>query len=97
MKARGLARVELYFAYALDLARNGLLEAARDVALETAGHVTLGHPNAHLLLGQVAVGLRDRTLLREAKAFLQSFSYRAWEMKLDRVVQSGLTDFTGLT
>jgi hypothetical protein len=92
-KASELLRADLYLAYALGLARRGQLEAARDVALETVGHVTMENPHTHLLLGQLAVGLRDRTLLREAKMFLRVFGFQQWKAKLDRVVKSGSPDY----
>jgi len=63
------------------------------VALETVGHVNLEDPRPHLLLGQLAVKLRDRELLREAKSFLQFFKLDRWGRKLDHVVQSGSPDF----
>jgi hypothetical protein len=94
-KASELLRTELYLAYALGLARRGCLEAARDVALETVGHVTMENPQTHFLLGQLAVGLRDQTLLREAKTFLRVFGFEQWGTKLDRVVKSGSPDYTG--
>lgn len=92
-KATEFARAELYFAYALESARAGRLEVARDVALETIGHVSLEDPNTHLLLGQVAVGLRDRVLLQEAKASLRLLNSEPWERKLDQSVRSGSPDF----
>ena len=92
-KATELARADLYFGYAKESARAGRLEIARDVALETAGHVSLEDPRLHLLLGELAVELRDRKLLREAKAFLRFLHLVRWERKLDRVVQSGSADF----
>jgi hypothetical protein len=92
-KATELARTDLYFAFALESARAGQLEVARDVALETIGHVTLEDPRPHLLLGQLGVGLRDRRLVQEAKAFLRFLKMDEWEQKLDQVVQLGLPDF----
>jgi hypothetical protein len=79
----------LYFAYALRSARAGQLEVARDVALEAVGHVSLEDPRPHLLLGELAVALRDRTLLQEAQAFLRFFKHERWGQKLARAVQSG--------
>jgi hypothetical protein len=70
-KATQLARGNLYFSYALEAARAGRIEIARDVALEIVGHVDLEDPRPHLLLGQLAVKLRDRKLLSEVKAFLR--------------------------
>jgi len=92
-KATLLARGDLYFSYALESARAGRIEIARDVALETVGHVDLEDPRPHLLLGQVAVKLRDRELLRQAKSFLRFLKLDRWERKLDQVVQSGSPDF----
>jgi hypothetical protein len=92
-KATELARANLYYSYALEAARAGRIETARDVALGTIGHVNLEDPRQHLLLGQLAVRLRDRELLREAKAFLQFRKLNRWERKLDQVVQSGSPDF----
>src|SRR5260370_26488190 len=92
-KATQLVRGDLYFSYALESARGGRIEIARDVALETVGHVDLEDPRPHLLLGQVAVKLRDRELLRQAKSFLRFLKLDRWEQKLDQVVQSGSPDF----
>jgi hypothetical protein len=74
-------------------ARAGELYNARDVLLETAAHVSFEDPRVHMLLGQVAVALRDRELLHEAKAYLKFFKLSSWEHKLDEVVQSGSPDF----
>ena len=92
-KATELARANLYFSYALEAARAGRIETARHVALETVGHVNPEDPRPHLLLGQLAVTLRDRKLLREAKAFLQFLKLDRWERKLDQVVESESPDF----
>ncbi len=43
---------------------------ARDVALELVGHVTAEDPRSHLLLGKLAIQLRDKSLLSEAEHFL---------------------------
>ena len=56
------------------------------------GHVTLENPHAHLLLGQLAVGLKDRQLLAEAKAFLEFLELDKWAHKLDQMAQSGSPD-----
>jgi len=55
----------------------------------TAGSKPL-HP---IQTRQIALALQDRTLLREAKAFLQFFQLNSWERRLDEVVQSGSPDF----
>jgi hypothetical protein len=96
-KAIELSRADLYFSYALESARAGRIEIARDVALETVGHVNLEDPRPHLLLGQPAVRLRDRELLRQAKAFLRFLKLDRWERKLDQVVQSGSPNFENPT
>lgn len=92
-KATELARADLYFTFAHDSARAGQLEVARDVALETVGHVTLEDPRPHLLLGQLGVGLRDGRLVQEAKAFLRFLKFDEWERKLDDVARTGSPDF----
>jgi hypothetical protein len=92
-KATEMARLELYFAYALRSARAAQLEAARDVALEVVAHVSLEDPRPHLLLGELAVALRDRTLLQEAQTFLRFFKYESWAQRLALVVQSGHARF----
>jgi len=94
-KSSQRARADLYFEFALDAARAGRLEVARDVALEAVGHVTMEDPRPHLLLGQLGVGLGNRGLVREAKAFLGFLRLDAWERKLDEVVRSGSPDFAG--
>jgi hypothetical protein len=92
-KSTERGRADLYFQYALDAARTGRLEISRDVALETVGHVTPEDPRPHLLLGQIAVRLKDRQLLREARAFLRFFHFGPWEQRLDDAVRSGSTSF----
>ena len=95
-KSTELGRADLYTEFALDEARAGRLAVAREVALETVGHVTMEDPRPHLLLGQLGVGLGDRGLVREAKAFLGFLGLDDWERKLDEVVRSGEPDFAGL-
>ena len=92
-KAGELARLDLYLSRALTSARAGQLEMARDVAFETVAHVSLEDPRAHLLLGQIAVALRDHKLLREAKGFLQFLKADLWERKLEEASRSGSPDF----
>lgn len=92
-KATELARLNLYLSHACASARDGQLDIARDVALETVAHVSLEDPRAHLLLGQIAVALQDRRLLREAKAYLRFLKLESWEDKLDQVIHSGSPNF----
>ena len=94
-KSTELARADLYVEFALDEARAGRLAVARDVALETVGHVTLEDPRPHLLLGQLGVGLGDRGLVREAKAFLGFLGAGDWERRLDEDIGSSSPDFGG--
>ena len=92
-KATELARLDLYLDHARTLALAGRLDVARDVALETVSHVSVEDPRAHLLLGQIAVALRNRRLLGEAQAFLRFLQLDSWERKLDQVIESGSPDF----
>jgi hypothetical protein len=95
-KATELARLDLYLDYAMASARAGQLETARDVALETVGHVNPEDPRAHLLLGELGVSLGDRTLLREAQECLRFFNHGPWNRRLDQVVQSGQPNYHDL-
>lgn len=94
-KATELARLELYLASALKSARKGECETARDVALEVVGHVSLEDPRPHLLLGELAVMLRDRTLLHEARTFLRFLKHESWEQKLALMAESRQALFEG--
>jgi hypothetical protein len=93
IKSTELARTDLFVECALEAARAGRLETARDVALQAAGHVTLEDPRIHLLLGQLAVGLGDDVLLEEAKAFLAFLEQEELERQLDSAIQAGSPDF----
>jgi len=92
-EATEFARLDLYLDHARVAARAGQLDVARNVAFETVGHVSLEDPRAHMLLGQIAVALRDRRLFREAKGFLQFLRLGAWERRLDEASRSGTPDF----
>jgi hypothetical protein len=74
--------------------RAGRLKEARDVTLQAVGHASLEDPRLHLLLGQLAVGLGDGPLLREAKAFLHFLNLPAWERMLKEAEQSRSPNFT---
>jgi hypothetical protein len=65
--ATQIARCNLYWEYARSEAINGEFVRARNVALEIVGHVTAEDPRPHLLLGKLAIQLRDKRLLREAQ------------------------------
>lgn len=94
-QAAKLARTELYYTHALASARAGRLELARDVGLEAVGHVTMEDPRLHLLLGQVAIGLGDGVMLKEAKAFLDYFNNASWRVQLDQSEKSKVIDYAG--
>ncbi len=95
-KATELARLSLYVDYAMKSARAGKLTVARDIALETVGHVSIEDPHPHLLLGKIAVALGDATLLREAKAFLLYFKHESWGRELDAITRTGSPNFEAL-
>ncbi len=92
-KSTEIMRANLYFAYALKCARAGRLEDARDVTLEAVGHVTPEDARLHFLLGQLALGLNDQVLLREARAQLTFFREGDWEEWLEGSVRSGSPEF----
>jgi len=89
-----MARLELYVERAREWAHAGRLEAARDLALVSVGHVHFEDPRPHLLLGQLAVVLGDRRLLQEARTFLNYFGFATWERRLDEVERAGGCDFS---
>src|SRR5262249_53789590 len=91
-KSGELARAHAYFAFALQSARENRLDVARDVALETAGHVTMEDPRVHLLLGRIGIATNDKTLLREAKSFLAFLKDDARLAKLDASYAHEFTD-----
>jgi hypothetical protein len=87
------ARSSLYWDYARTAAKNGQFLRARDVALELVGHVSQEDPRSHLLLGKLAIQLRDKQLIREAKAFL-AFSKADREVEeLHAAEKTGVLDF----
>jgi hypothetical protein len=92
-KATEYSRANLYLTYALHACRAGRLKIARDVALETVGHVTMEDPRVHFLLGQIAVGLGDRTLLRQAEEFLAFLNADAWLRKLEEATRTRSPNF----
>jgi hypothetical protein len=69
--------------------------AARDVLLESVGHVTMSDPDTHLLLGQLGVAMNDDELVREAHEYLRFFGSGAWDRKLEQVEMQGRADFEG--
>jgi hypothetical protein len=94
-KAQEMARRHLYYHYALNRARAGHHIAARDVLLESVGHVTMSDPDTHLLLGQLGIATGDEELVREAHEYLRFFGSGAWDRKLEAVEYAGKADFAG--
>jgi hypothetical protein len=94
-KATELARRHLYYQYALAKVRVGHLAMAREVLLETVGHVTMADPDTHLLLGQIGVAMNDDELVSEAHEHLRFFGSGAWDRKLEAVELTGRADFMG--
>lgn len=95
-KASELTRAELYITHATGLARQGRLDVARDIALETAGHVTVADPRVHLLLGELGVALPDAALTTEAADWLRQLGYAEWEQALQAAIASGRPTFEPL-
>ncbi len=92
-KATEIARQKLYLAHALRSARAGQLIASRDVALEAVGHISMEDPRLHLLLGELAVALSDRVMLRESQSYLRFLKAERWQRRLDLVAKSGRARF----
>ena len=92
-RAADLARIELYLDYAREAALSGTRMVAREVAFETVAHVGFEDPRPHYLLGQVAVALDDRELLKEAKAFLRYLKHDSWVPRLEEIERSDAPDF----
>jgi hypothetical protein len=69
--SREIGRRDLYWNHARSLAREGKLLSARDLALEMVGHVTPADARTHLLLGKLAIRLKDRELYGEVRDFLE--------------------------
>ena len=70
-KSGELARESLYFARAKEAAGRGDLQEAKETALEAIQHVTTDSARLHLLLGKIALSLREKEVFREAEAFLE--------------------------
>jgi hypothetical protein len=70
-KSGELAREALYFARAKEAADRGDLQKAKETALEAIQHVTADSARLHLLLGKIALSLKEKGVFREAEAFLE--------------------------
>ena len=74
-KGTEVARFELYMDFAMSAAQRQEWTVARDVALELVGHVSAEPPHVHLLLGKLALLLRDGELLQGAKDWLKFLDF----------------------
>jgi hypothetical protein len=70
-KSGELAREFLYFARAKEAAGRGDLQEAKETVLEAIQHVTTDSARLHLLLGKIALSLKEKEVFREAEAFLE--------------------------
>lgn len=70
-KSGELARESLYFARAKVAAGRGDLQEAKETVLEAIQHVTMESARLHLLLGKIALSLKEKEMFREAEAFLE--------------------------
>src|SRR6266436_3502620 len=70
-KSGELARESLYFASAKEAAGRGNLQEAKETTVEAIQHVTTDSARLHLLLGKIALSLREKEVFREAEAFLE--------------------------
>jgi len=61
----------VYFASAQAAARRGDFQEAKEVALEVIQHVTTDSARLHLLLGKIALSLKEKDVFGEAQAFLE--------------------------
>lgn len=93
--ANHIERTRLYLGYALAAAREGRLEEAREVALETAGHAAIDNADVHLLIGQVGLATSDGALVSEARAFLSVLGAQRHAEKLAGIAERGVADFAG--
>ena len=94
VKGMQTARAELYLEYALDSARAQRHEVAKEVLLESIGHVTMADPRPHFLLGRIGKVLGDHRLATEAAAFLQYLKVPAWAALVERPVPAGEAPLT---
>ena len=57
----------MYYAHAKKAAEGGDLQEARESALQAIQHVSMESARLHLLLGNIAISLKDKDLLRDAE------------------------------
>ena len=88
-KSAEMARESLYFTRAKEAAERGDQQEAREIALEAIQHVTMESARLHLLLGKIAISLKDKDLLRDARAFLEFLHAEPALRELHAIEQSG--------
>jgi len=88
-KSGELARESVYFAHAKEAAERGALQEAREITLKAIQHVTMESASLHLLLGKIAISLKDKELLRDARMFLEFLHAAQALRELQAIEQSG--------
>jgi len=88
-KSGQLARESVYFARAQAAARRGDFQEAKEVALEAIQHVTTDSARLHLLLGKVALSLKEKEIFGEAEAFLEFLRAKPSAQEILAAVETG--------
>lgn len=88
-KSGELARESVYFARAQAAARRGDFQEAKEVALEAIQHVTADSARLHLLLGKIALSLKEKQIFGEAQAFLEFLRAKPFAQELLAAVETG--------
>ena len=81
-KSAELTRISLYTEFAAETARAGMPDIARDILLETVGHVDITSADAHIGLALMARLLGDQVLRKEAETFLEFLKVPGWRETL---------------
>ena len=79
----------MYYAHAKKSAEGGDLQEARESALQAIQHVSMESARLHLLLGNIAISLKDKDLLRDARRFLEFLRVGQALRELNALEQSG--------
>ena len=85
-KSTQIARLDLYYLFAREAARSGNVDVARDVGLETVGHVSMEDPRLHILLGKLGKLLGDQRLSHDAQTFLAYFGVENWKHEVNEPI-----------
>jgi hypothetical protein len=92
-KSIELTRFRMYMDYAISAARRQDWTVARTVALALVAHVSPEPPHVHLLLGKLAIQLRDAELLREAQSWLHYLDCVDLSRELSTAKEKGAVEF----